>query len=188
VLVAVTLYGAFKVELSLSLLIANLCLVITSRPSKKIIASAIRQGLSIKMLMFIYGVLSFQSILELSGGMESIPKLATEYHLPEGVIIFSVCFLIGFLTGMISAYVGLGFTLLAGLLYQPELIPNNIMLASLSGFTGFLISPAHLCVVVTSNYFGCDVGSMIKKVILPLGMVFVFGVVLYLLDYGSLFE
>ncbi|MCD6250301.1 MAG: DUF401 family protein [candidate division Zixibacteria bacterium] len=188
VIIAVTLYGAFKVELSLSLLIANLCLVVVAHPTKKIMASAIKQGLSIKMLMFIYGVLSFQSILELSGGMESIPKLATEYHLPEGMIIFSVCFLIGFLTGMISAYVGLGFTLLAGLLYQPELIPNNIMLASLSGFTGFLISPAHLCVVVTSNYFGCDVGSMIKKVILPLGVVFAVGVVLYLLDYGSLFE
>jgi hypothetical protein len=62
------------------------------------------------------------------------------------------------------------------------------MLASLSGFTGFLLSPAHLCVVVTSHYFGCDVWGMIKKIILPLAAVFVVGVVLYLLDYGSLFE
>ena len=187
VLAAVILYGAFKVELSLSLLIANLCLVVAARPTKKNLFDAVKQGLSIKMLMFIFGVLSFQSVLEISGGIESIPKLATEYHLPEGLIIFGVCFSIGFLTGMISAYVGLGFTLLAGLLYQPELIPNNIMFASLSGFVGFLLSPAHLCVVVTSDYFGCDVWGLIKKVILPLAIVFSLGVILYLLDYGSLF-
>ncbi len=187
VMIAVALYGAFKLELSLSLLVANICLVVATRPSKKMLVDAVKQGLSIKMLMFIFGVLSFQSVLELSGGIESIPKLATEYDLPAGLIIFAVCFSIGFLTGMISAYVGLGFTLLAGLLYQPELIPNNIMFASLSGFMGFLLSPAHLCVVVTSHYFGCEFWSMIKKVILPLSVVFVLGLILYLLDYGSLF-
>jgi hypothetical protein len=187
VVIAVLLYGALKVELSLSLLIANICLAVVAKPSTAMLGKAIKEGLSVKMLMFIFGVLSFQSILEISGGIESIPKLATEYHLPEALLIFVVCFAIGFLTGMISAYVGLGFTLLAGLLYQPDLVPSNIMLASLSGFTGFLLSPAHLCMVVTSHYFGSDLMGVIKKIALPLAAVFVIGLALYFLDYGSLF-
>ena len=187
VVIAVALYGLFKIELSLSLLIANACLMVVARPTKAMLVKAAREGLSIQLLMFIFGVLSFQSVLELSGGIESIPKLATEYHLPEGLLIFVVCSSIGFLTGMVSAFVGLGFPLLAGLLYQPVLIPNNILFASISGYVGFLLSPAHLCMPVTSHYFGTEIQSVIKQIALPLAVVFVIGLILYLLNYGALF-
>ena len=61
------------------------------------------------------------------------------------------------------------------------------MLASLSGMSGFLLSPAHLCMVVTSHYFGSDVLGVIKKIALPLTVVFLIGLILYFLNYGSLF-
>lgn len=187
VAVAVLMYGILKLELSLSALIALVSLVLLARPSRKILVAAIRRGLSIKLLMLIFGVLTFQKVLELSGGIESIPKLATVYDLPPELVIFLVCFTIGLLTGIVSAYVGLGYSLLAGLLYQPELNPGYIMLASLSGFIGVILSPAHLCLILTNNYFGSDLFKVLKTLILPLSLLAVFGWLLYLAGYGDLF-
>ena len=127
-------------------------------------------------------------VLEISGGIESIPKLATQYDLPPELVIAAVCFTIGILTGMIAAYVGLGFTLLAGLLYQPEIVPGHIFIATLSGFTGFLLSPAHLCVVLTTEYFRADVIKTLRSLVIPLTILCLFGTALYLLGWGSLFR
>jgi hypothetical protein len=186
--IAILMYGVFEVELSLSFLFALLVLVTVTRPSKKIMIDSLKAGLSVKLLAFIFGVLTFQMVLEISGGIESIPKLASVYHLPEELVISIVCFSIGLLTGMISAYVGLGYTLLAGLLYQPVINPGYILLASMAGFTGFLLSPAHLCMVLTTNYFGADLTKVIKTLVLPLLLVTIIGWAVYLSGYGSLFE
>jgi hypothetical protein len=117
----------------------------------------------------------------------SIPRLASEYGLPEEIIIIVVCFTIGMLTGMVSAYIGLGYSLLSGLLYQPVLNPGYIMLASMSGFAGMLLSPAHLCLVVTNEYFGSDILKVMRTLALPLGLFALAAFGLYLLGYGSLF-
>ena len=163
-------------------------LILIARPPKKSLLSSVKHGFSYKLILLILGVLSFQMILELSGGIDSISRLATEYNLPEELIIFLVCFSIGILTGMVSAYVGLGYSLLAGLLYQPVLHPANIMLAYLSGFIGVILSPTHLCLVLTNDYFRSDLIKVYKTLILPLGLLGLFGYLLYLSAYGSLFQ
>jgi len=188
VLAAIFLYGAFKIDLTLAVLIAVVALVVVDRPSKTVLLSSLKKGLSYKLILLVYGILSFQMILELSGGIESIPRLATVYNLPVELIIFLVCFSIGILTGMVSAYVGLGYALLAGFLYQPEIIPANIMIAYLSGFIGVMLSPTHLCLIFTIEYFGADLLKVYRILAWPLLILGLVGYLLYLSGYGSLFR
>ena len=187
VAVAILLYGLAGLDLAISALLALIALVIVARPPRPALVAAIKEGLSFKLLILIYGVLTFQRILSLSGGVASIPRLAAEYGLPEEIIIIAVCFAIGLLTGMVSAYIGLGYSLLSGLLYQPVLNPGYIMLASISGFAGMMLSPAHLCLVVTNEYFGSDILKVMRTLALPLVLFFVAALGLYLLGYGTLF-
>jgi len=187
VMAAILLYGVLKLELSLSVLIALVSLTAITRPPRSAIVNLVKEGLSPKLLMLIFGVLSFQRVLSLSGGVESIPKLATDYHLPEWLVIALVCFVIGLLTGMVSAYIGLGYSLLAGLLYEPVLNPGYVMIASLAGFIGMILSPAHLCLIVTNEYFGSDLLKVLRTLLLPLFLLGVVGWLLYMLGYGDLF-
>jgi len=187
VLTAIFLYGVFKIHLTLAVAIAVVALVLVYRPSGRTLVSSVKKGLSYRLIVLVYGILSFQMVLEMSGGIESIPRLATVYNLPVELIIFLVCFSIGILTGMVSAYVGLGYALLAGFLYQPELAPANIMLAYLSGFIGIMISPTHLCLIFTLEYFGADLLKVYRTLGWPLLILGLFGYVLYLTGYGSLF-
>jgi hypothetical protein len=185
--VAILLYGIVGLDLAISALLALVALVTVARPSRVALIKSVKEGLSPTLLILIYGVLTFQKILDLSGGVQSIPRLASDYGLPEELIVVTVCFAIGLLTGMVSAYIGLGYSLLSGLLYQPVLNPGYIMLASMSGFAGMLLSPAHLCLVVTNEYFGSDILKVLRTLALPLLLLALAASGLYLLGYGRLF-
>jgi len=174
-------------ELSLSAVAAMVALIAVARPSRDALKKSLKAGLSLELVVLIFGVLSFQKVLELSGAVRSIPTLAAAYHLPPELIIFLVCFTIGLLTGMVSAYVSLGYTLLAGLLYEPTIIPGHIILATLSGFMGMMVSPAHICLVVTNAYFGSELSKVIRTLALPLLVLGLLGFLLYLTPYSSLF-
>lgn len=188
ILLAIFLYGVFKIEMTISLLISLLSMIVVTRPKKANYKYPLKTALSIGTVFLIYGILSFQQVLETSGAIESIPKLAIELNLPPMVIIFLVCFIIGMLTGMVSAYVGLGYAFLAGFLYQNGLHPDYIMLAFLSGFVGMMLSPAHVCLIVTNQYFKSELGKVYKVILPPITILFILGVILTLTPWPDLFK
>jgi hypothetical protein len=42
------------------------------------------------------------------------------------------------------------------------------MFAFVGGYMGHMLSPMHLCLVITNDYFKADVGKIYKILILPL--------------------
>ncbi len=184
---AIAIYGIFKVDIALAVLISFISLVAVARPPKHNLTAALKEGLSFKLVLLVFGTLSFQTALELSGAIGSIPKLSLHFNLPEELLIFLVCFTAGILTGMVAAFVALGYTLLAGFLYQPEIIPSHIMLAYLSGYLGMMLSPSHLCLILTNEYFKSDLLKVYRQLTIPIILLALFGVLLYLSPWTALF-
>ncbi|MBI5265938.1 MAG: DUF401 family protein [candidate division Zixibacteria bacterium] len=162
---AILIYGAVRCDLSVAVLAGLILLVAVAKPMRQLLVEALREGLSYKLVFMVFGILSFQTVLELSGAINSIPALAATFHLPPPVIIFLVCFTVGALTGMTAAYVGLGYTLLAGFIYQPTPNPGYMVLAYASGYIGMLLAPTHLCLILTNEYFRSDLGGVYKRII-----------------------
>ncbi|MEA1981736.1 MAG: DUF401 family protein [candidate division Zixibacteria bacterium] len=187
ILLAISLYAILKVDLSISVLIAIILLMLIARPSKEAIIISLKKSLSLKLIMLLFGVLSFQMIIELSRAVEFIPALATTYNLPEIIIVFLVTFTIGILTGMVSAYVGLGYAILAGFLYQPELNSGLIMIAYMSGFVGVMLSPSHLCLILTNEYFGSDLMKVFRRLVPIVSLLIIAGLILYFSPWPDLF-
>ena len=187
ILLAIGIYAVFKINLAVSILISLVILMVFSRPKKEQVVTAVKTGFSYKLIFLIFGVLSFQAFLETSGAIESITSLSGEANLPSEIIIFVVCFTVGILTGMVSAYVGLGYTLLAGMIYQPDLNTAHIMLAYLSGFLGVMLSPSHLCLVLTNEYFKSELGRVYRQLIIPFILVTIIGFLIYLSPWPGLF-
>jgi hypothetical protein len=61
------------------------------------------------------------------------------------------------------------------------------MIAAVSGFIGMLLSPAHLCLILTNEYFGSDLLKVIRVLAVPLLLLAVIGWALYAVGYGDLF-
>ena len=187
ILIAIGFYTILKIELSLSVLLALVILILVGRPTRAALVKSVKTGLSFKLVFMVFGILSFQTVLELTGAIDSITKLATVYHLPEELIIFLVCFSAGILTGMVAAYVGLGYTLLAGFLYQPVIVPSHIFLAYFSGYLGMFLSPTHLCLILSNEYFKADLWKVFRMLAVPVAILTASGALIYLSGWGKLF-
>ncbi len=184
--IAIAVYGILKIELSLAVLAAFLILVLVRRPHWHSISVSLKKGLSYKLIFLVFGILSFQTAIHLSGAVELLQQVSIRYGLPAELVIIIVCFASGILTGMYAAYVALGYSLLAGFLYQPEIIPSHIFLAFLSGYVGMMLSPAHLCLIVTNEYFKSDLLKVYRTMVIPFLLLGVIGYLIYLTPWASL--
>ncbi len=175
---AIAVYAIFKVNMAWAVLAAAVALILATRPSASVLWPSLKKGLSYKLVFLVFGILSFQTVLELSGAITQITSLAQQYHFPPALLIFLVCFAIGLLTGMVAAYVGMGYALLAGFLYQPVLQPGNIQLSYLAGYIGMLLAPTHLCLVLTNEYYKSNLMSVYRLFVIPLAILGVVGFLL----------
>ena len=179
------LYAVFDINMALAALATVILLVLVTRPPRKSLFVSLKRGLTYKLVFLVFGILSFQTMLDLSGAIGSIQQLSTAYNFPPELIIILVCFTAGILTGMYAAYVALGYSLLAAFLFQPVIVPSNILLAFLSGYIGMILSPTHLCLIVTNEYFKSDLLKVLRILVIPALLLGIVGYSLYYFDWGG---
>lgn len=189
ILLAIVIYAVLPFGLHWAITISLVLLLIKERPRLIHIKNAGKAALSPRLLILVFGVLSFQQMLELTGAVESVPRLSTELGFPAELVIFLVSFISGLLTGILFALVGIAYPLLAGYLYQPEINPANIFLAFISGYVGMILSPTHFCLILTNEYFQSNLGKVYRLLAIPLLTLFLAGFLLYLIGYPwSIFD
>ncbi len=54
-------------------------------------------------------------------------------------------------------------------------------LAYIASVVGILITPMHLCMVVTADYFRADIGEMLRAVLAPAAAVLCWGILVSML-------
>ena len=77
-----------------------------------------------------------------------------------------------FLTGVNQAFVAIAFPLLVPIIGQGNPDMWLLAFAYVSGFVGILLSPAHLCLALTADYFKAPLRDVYKILIWPTAVVF----------------
>ena len=121
------------------------------------------------MLFVIMAIFVFKDVMQAAGVVTAMSDAAG-----KGVALFAAAvflpFLVGLIAGINVAFVGATFPLLLGLLksmgMEGQIIPY-LVLASYCGFTGVIISPIHICFVLTCRFFSADIGRTWRRVVLP---------------------
>ena len=183
IILAIVLYGATGFPLIYCITIAVTILMIKERPPWPLVKEALKHGFHPRLLVLVYGVLSFQVMLDLSGAVGAITRLSTDLGFPTELIIIIVSFIAGLLTGILFALIGLAFPLLSGFLYNPDINLANIFLAFLSGYIGMIFSPTHFCLILTNEHFRSNLFRVYKLLTIPLVLLFAAGYLLYSLGY-----
>ncbi|MBI4685792.1 MAG: DUF401 family protein [Nitrospirae bacterium] len=169
----------FHIELHYALLFAIIALSIFYRFSLKDILRVIKHGLSMDVIMLIIGIMLFKQTMEASGAVKNLSSFLTAEGIPFMPILFLLPFITGLLTGLTVGFVGSTFPLLLSIAGNNSI--GIITFAFASGFIGVLVSPVHICLVLTREYFKADFGGLYKKII-PAGViVFCIAVVEYLI-------
>ncbi len=172
ILLAIVLIFVLKLSMLLSLGISALATQLASRLSFKERGALLLKSLDWRAAVLIVSVMVFKRILETSGALASV----THAFPPQGagayVLLFAAPFLMGFLTGVNQAFVAISFPMLMPIFGEahPDIV--LIVFAYVSGFVGILLSPAHLCLATTLDYFHAELKDVYRIMLVPASVVF----------------
>ena len=128
------------------------------------------------------GVMIFESLLNSSGLIPLAGRELSTGRVPIAFIIAFLPFLAGLVTGIAIGFAGAAFPSVVGFISAGEISMQPmaaLVLAFSMGYAGMMLSPVHLCFLLTVDYFTASF-IRVYRYILPCAMsVMVFGVILY---------
>ena len=163
-----------------------LCLgtvVIQNRLSAGQVARAVFNKAIAPMVLLILGIMAFQGLLIQSQAVGEIQQELTRYGIPPLVVIVLVPLLCGFITGIAVGFVGASFPLIVPLLapYHGFEYLAHASLAYAFGYMGMMLSPVHLCLLVTRDYFSASLIKSYRRLLGPVASVLLTVLILFLL-------
>ena len=117
------------------------------------------------MIYMIFSILVFKGMLEDSNAVAAITGELTYLKIPLVLIVAILPFLVGLITGITIAFVGSAFPILIPLIASLDAGSNiypYLMLAVVCGFSGVLLSPVHLCLILSNQYFEVSMEAVYK--------------------------
>jgi hypothetical protein len=137
-------------------------------PVVRIRASLMDQG-SVSILLLIVAIMIFQGVLKESQAALEIRSELFAYHIPVSLVMMILPFLAGFITGIAVGFVGTSFPLIIPMFPENSLVGylSSAALAFTFGFMGMMLSPVHLCFLVTKDYYGASLIKSYRYLLLP---------------------
>lgn len=136
------------------------------------VKSVFTESLDKKLFFNVVCILYFIQLLTVIGTLDEIVSVFNNSSLPQAVIIACLSFIFGVMTGMGQGYIAIVVPIVA------LMAPGNIVLfgiAMVYGMAGQMVTPTHLCILVTVEYFKCRLWKTIGKCgVLSLLMVLIF--------------
>jgi integral membrane protein (TIGR00529 family) len=143
--------------------------------------SAVAVKRILPMLLLILAIMIFKGIMADSQAVVHVRNELMAYEIPIILIILIMPFLSGMITGIAIGFVGTSFPLIIPLFQTPHLVDylSYAALAYTFGFMGMMLSPVHLCFLVTKDYFNVSLLNSYRYIIRPVLTVTTAAVVLF---------
>jgi hypothetical protein len=114
--------------------------------------------------------------------VSAIPDTLTAAGIPAPAIIFFIPMLAGLLTGLAAGTFGVSFPVIMPLLLAVGMRGGAVALAFAGGFLGVLLSPLHLCLSLTRDYYQAEWGPIYRMLAPSVGVAAAVAVALFLLN------
>jgi integral membrane protein (TIGR00529 family) len=160
--------------------VALVLLLLQQRAKRPELGKSFKYGLDPKTLFLLYAVMLYKTIIENSNAAEAVFLDMQTLGLPVLVILAILPFLIGFVTGISIAFVGIAFPLLVPFI-KSELGVNGyaLLLAYTSGMMGLLLSPLHLCLILSTQYFKASLLKVYRYLVIPAIIIEAIAILVY---------
>lgn len=136
------------------------------------VKSVFTESLDKKLFFNVVCILYFIQLLTVIGTLDEIVNVFNNSALPQAVIIACLSFIFGVMTGMGQGHIAIVMPIVA------LMAPGNIVLVGIAmvyGMAGQMVTPTHLCILVTVEYFKSRLWKTIGKCgVLSLLMILIF--------------
>jgi integral membrane protein (TIGR00529 family) len=173
---SIVLVVVFKLPLAIAMASIVIAMFLFFRYTIGGLWTTLRESVSLNIMLMVIGIMVFKGMLDASGAIESLPTFFKQSGLPTGVVLFALPFIVGLLTGLTVGFVGATFPIITAMMGgHPD--PATVTFAFASGFAGVMLSPTHLCLLLTVKYFKADIAGTYRLMYVPVLLVFLVGLV-----------
>ncbi len=136
---------------------------------------------TLSVVMTLGGVMIFEAMLEASALLPAAGRELGGSAIPVEVIIGFLPFLAGLVTGIAVGFGGPAFPLVVGLADGDPAISQGaaLVLAFAMGYAGMMLSPVHLCYVLTRRYFVTGVLETYRYLLPCILSVILWGIIVH---------
>jgi integral membrane protein (TIGR00529 family) len=163
----IVLVVALKADLLIVLVAAIALMWLLKKTNLRDMAKLARRAVSPSTISLVLGVMAFKDIMEVGGVVRVFPGLLGSLRVPDALVLFLVPMLVGLLTGITQAFVGVTFPVVMPFILAARSPASAAALAYAGGFLGVLLSPVHLCLTLTYQYFKARLGGVYYLMIFP---------------------
>ncbi|MCJ7645935.1 DUF401 family protein, partial [bacterium] len=142
----------FRLKVLYALLVAIAFTIINNRIGLRRILHFVGKE-DYRMILMVFGIMIFKEMLGTTGMIERLPLFFKTAGVPRYLVISFLPFIVGFLTGMTMAAVGITFPVILPL-FDGKL--SLMTFSFMCGFAGVLVTPVHFCLALTREYFHAD--------------------------------
>ncbi|RLI77395.1 hypothetical protein DRP05_10225 [Archaeoglobales archaeon] len=146
-----------RLDLFVTLLLSLLILFIHKRPNFNDLKVIFKKTIDVKLIILVMAVMSFKGLIEETNAALTFFNHLNAANIPIPLAAFLLSFMIGFATGIEMSYTSIALPLLTAFTgISTTFTAQNFMLVIAAGFLGVMVSPLHLCLVLTTEYYNAD--------------------------------
>ncbi len=166
ILLVIVIVVVLQFNMLISLAVICVLFAIIKRIGPEQWRDVLARSLPAQTFSSIFGVMIFKQVLQDVGAVEQIPQALGTFGLPPLIVAFVVPMLVGLVTGTAPAAMALSLPLVAPLMtgLPIETLASGVWMF-VGCFSGIMLSPMHLCLALTHNYFGASWGPLYKALL-----------------------
>lgn len=166
-----------KISLLLSLFVA-IMLLFGIKKEFKAIPDVLKRSIDLEIIVLVFAVLAYKDLIVISGAARDFLNAVVSAGIPSYAAAFLLSFFVAFSTGIEMSYTSIALPLLTPFTGTGDINQSFVLLIFAGGFAGVMLSPLHLCIVLSAKHFNAELGKvyhyMIPASIIMLLLVFAF--------------
>ena len=175
VITVVLLVLILKLHIVLALLIVVSLMIIYYKVDLITLVNMVKKSLSPKLYYVIFGAIYFRDILQASGSIDLLLNYFESIDLNPLLITILFPFSISLLTGLTIPGITIALPIIITLA-APTQIMSYACLAFVSNFIGAMLSPMHLCLILSIDHFSANFTKTFRLLYIPEAILLIFAI------------
>lgn len=155
----------FEMSFVYPLLVAIIYIILLRRDLFKL--QYLLDGMNLQLTVGVAGIMVFKAFIEDSEGVMILTDILIGFGIPLFLLALVIPFIAGLLTGNHTGAIGISYPILLSLFNDSSMYLLWHMIIFSSSYFGYILSPFHLCNLMTVKYFDISLGKYYREIIVP---------------------
>ncbi len=162
-IVLVVLLNILGVDMAFALAIGIAFVLVIDKVKPRRAALLLRQGFDWRLPFAIVGVMCFRYMMEASGAVSNLLPYIEATRLPTTFLLIAIAWIVGLATAMPTAGIAIIIPIAMIMAGNPSLVLTSVIYLTM--IFSYLISPMHLCLILTVEYYKARLQAVYQKMV-----------------------